>query len=437
MSETNRSEIPAVRDGYRGHVVAGLALAARLVGGIGGWAHTARISGAVIATGMVGVDQNLKEVQHRDGGIVAEILVRAGDDVAEGQPLIRLEDSQSRAELAILSAQLLEAQARRARLEADRDGRTEIAIPQDVATAGVDAGVILAGERRLHAGNLAFRAAELEQLELTIRQTGEEIIGLEAQRAALAEELALVETNRARLADLAGRKLVETARLEEIDRDLVRIKGRIAETDAEVARAHLRVSELHSRRLAQDKSVRAEAQRELVPVESRIAELTERIGALRDRIARTEIRAPLAGRVNELHVFTEGGVITPAQVLATIVPAAALLRVEVRLDPASIDQVRIGQDARVRFSAFSQRTTPELYGKVAHVSPATARDPRTGEAFYVAFVQVPDDQLARLGGLELMPGMPAEVHLTTEEQRVLAYLAKPITDQFSRAFREE
>lgn len=437
MSETKRSEMPSVRDGFRGHVIAGLALAALLVGGIGGWAHTARISGAVIATGMVGVDQNLKEVQHRDGGLVAEILVRVGDEVTEGQTLIRLEDSQSRAELAILSTQLSEAQARRARLLADRDGATEIAAPPELIAAGADAEAILAGERRLHAGNIAFRAAELEQLDLTIRQTGEEIVGLEAQRAALAEELALVEANRLRLADLAGRKLVETARIEEIDRDLVRIKGRIAETEAAIARAHLRVSEFRSKRLAQDKAVRAEAQRELVPVESRIAELTERIGALRDRIARTDIRAPISGRVNELHVFTEGGVITPAQVLATIVPAEARLRVEVRLDPASIDQVRIGQDARVRFSAFTQRTTPELFGTVAHVSPATARDPRTGETFYVAFLDVADEELARLGGLELLPGMPVEVHLTTEEQRVLAYLAKPITDQFSRAFREE
>lgn len=437
MPETKRSEKPSVRDGFRGHVIAGLALAVLLVGGIGGWAHTARISGAVIATGLVGVDQNLKEVQHRDGGIVAAILVRAGDEVTEGQTLIRLEDSQSRAELAILSAQLSEAQARRARLLAERDGRTDIAAPPELIAAGADAAAILENERRLHAGNLAFRAAELEQLELTIRQTGEEIVGLDAQRAALAEELALVEANRIRLADLAGRKLVETARIEEIDRDIVRIKGRIAETAAAIARAHLRVGELRGKRLTQDKAVRAEAQRDLVPVESRIAELAERIGALRDRIARTEIRAPISGRVNELHVFTEGGVITPAQVLATIVPAEARLRVEVRLDPASIDQVRIGQDARVRFSAFTQRTTPELFGTVAHVSPATARDPRTGETFYVAFLEVTDEELERLGGLELLPGMPVEVHLTTEEQRVLAYLAKPITDQFSRAFREE
>ncbi|MFN6951793.1 MAG: HlyD family type I secretion periplasmic adaptor subunit [Albidovulum sp.] len=437
MPDTRKFDSPSIRDGFRGHVIAGLALAAVLVGGIGGWAHTARISGAVIATGMVGVDQNLKEVQHRDGGLVAAILVRAGEAVSEGQTLIRLEDSQSRAELAILSTQLIEAQARRARLIADRDGMTAIAAPAELVAAGADAESILAGERRLHAGNLAFRAAEREQIDLIIRQTGEEIVGLEAQRVALAEERALVETNRLRLAELAGRKLVEAARMDEIDRDLVRIRGRIAETDAAIARAHLRVSEFRSRRLAQDRAVRAEAQRDLVPVESRIAELTERIGALRDRIARTDIRAPIAGHVNELHVFTEGGVITPAQVLATIVPADARLRVEVRIDPASIDQVRVGQEARVRFSAFSQRTTPELRGTVSHVSPATARDPRTGESFYVAFLQVTEEERARLGGLELLPGMPVEVHLTTEEQRVLAYLAKPITDQFSRAFREE
>ena len=422
---------------FRGHILAGVVLAAALIGAIGGWAYSARISGAVIAPGMVGVDQNLKQVQHRDGGIIAEIRVRQGQAVKAGQTLFRLEDAQSRAELAILTAQLSEAQARHARLLADRDGKAEIAVPEAFAAAGADADALLAGERRLHEGNLAFRAAERRQFELSMRQTEEEIVGLRGQLAALVEERALVDANHQRFADLAKRNLVERARVEELEREAVQIKGRVSETEASISRAELRISELQTQLLTQEEAVRAEAQRELVPVESRIAELAERIAALRDRIARTDIRAPIAGRVNELHVFTEGGIITPAEVLATIVPAEAQLRVEVRVDPASIDQVQAGQPARVRFSAFSQRTTPELAGTVRHVAPATTSDARTGQAYYLAFVEVDREELSRLGGLELLPGMPAEVMLTTQEQRVLAYLAKPITDQFNRAFREE
>jgi HlyD family type I secretion membrane fusion protein len=182
---------------------------------------------------------------------------------------------------------------------------------------------------------------------------------------------------------------------------------------------------------------RTEAQRELSVVEPRISELRERAAAIEDRLSRTEIRAPVAGTINEIAVNTIGGVITPAEKLVTIVPAGAELRIEAQINPADIDQITIGQPTRLRFSAFNQRTTPELAGEIAFVSPATSIDPQSGMAHYVARVAASPDELARLGTDVLKPGMPLEIYIETESRTALSYIAKPLTDQFARALREE
>lgn len=425
-------------DRFGGRVIAGLILATGLLGGVGGWAFTAKLTGAVIAMGTVTIDQNLKEVQHRDGGIVAEIAVREGDTVAAGQVLFRLDDAQSRAEHSILSSQRAEAEARRARLLADRDGLVEIAFPEDLLTAGALHPDLIAAERRLHAGNLANRENQRQQLQFGIEQVEREIGALEVQRAALAEELVLVERSHQRLQDLRGNGLIEAARVEEAERERVQLLGRIGEIDANIARSASRISEIRMRILAVEETARTEAQRELTAVESRLQELNDRLTALDDLLSRTEIRAPIAGQVHEISVFTEGGVITPAAILATIVPAGAELRTEVMLPTTAIDQVFVGQDARVRFSSFSHRTTPELRGTITYVSPATASTAQAdGQQHYIGHVTLLPGELERLGDLALLPGMQAEVYLTTQEQTAAAYLARPLVDQFSRALREE
>ncbi|MCX7646160.1 MAG: HlyD family type I secretion periplasmic adaptor subunit [Rhodobacteraceae bacterium] len=424
-------------DRIGGRMAAGALLAVLLLGGIGGWAFTAQLTGAVIASGTVKVDQNLKEVQHRDGGIIAEIAVREGDEVAAGQVLFRLDDVQSRAELSILSAQLDEAEARRARLVADRDGAPEPDFPVRLLTGEPKHREIVEGERRLHAGNRANRENQKRQLQLGISQVEEEIVALEAQRAALLEERDLVERRHGRLLGLQAKSLVEAGRLEDAERERVQLRGKLGEIDANIARSRSRISEIAMRILAVDDLARTEAQRELVVVESRIQELSDRIAAVRDRLSRTEIRAPIAGRVNELSVFTVGGVITPAEVLATIVPEGAELRVEVRVPTTEIDQVYLGQPARVRFSSFSHRTTPEILGEITYVSPATTRGGADEEPYYVGHVHIPPEELARLGGLDLLPGMPAEIYLSTREQSAALWFARPLLDQIQRAFRED
>jgi HlyD family type I secretion membrane fusion protein len=418
-------------------VLMGTTLALLLLFVVGGWAATAKLTGAVIAQGLVKVDQNLKIIQHRDGGIVTRILVREGDVVQKDQILFTLDNVQMQAELSILRTQLLEAEARAARLMAEREDRLAIVFPDHFVRNDPATASIIAGETRLHEGNIANRDSQRLQLELSIDQIGGEIDGLEAQRLAMQDETAIVDEAHASLVALEEKGLVEATRLAASNREQVQMRGQMGEIDSAIARAGARISEIRVRILSITEVARTEAQRELGIVETRVSELSDRVAALQDRLSRTDIRAPIAGIVNELNIFTEGGVISPAEVLATIVPANARLRIEAKLSPASIDQVYPDQPARVRFSAFNNRTTPELHGHIVQIAPATTRDDVTGEPFYLAYVEIPQDEMDRLGDLALMPGMPAEIYLSTQEQTALAYLAKPLVDQFERAFREE
>jgi len=417
-------------------VFAGFTLGFLLVAGAGGWAATAHLSGAVIAQGQVAVDQKLKAIQHRDGGIVSEIAIREGDLVEEGQVLLRLEDAQTRAELSIVEAQLVDLAARKARLTAERDGLAEIGFPSSLDLSRGETLELVNGETRIFRGNRMNRESRKQQLELGIDQIGEEIKGLESQRVSKSDEIALVEEQRDKLERLVRQQLLERGPLYSADRDLARLTGERGEIDAAMARARARVSEIRLQIIAIDETARTEAQQELTTVETKMSELQDRRMAISDRLSRTEIRAPIAGTVNELNIHTIGGVITPAEVLATIVPKDAKLKVEVMLQPTSIDQVAAGRPARLRLTALNQRTTPELIGTVSHVSPATTRDAASGQLYYKGDIDILPGELAKMGDSRLIPGMPVEVYVTTSERTALSYLVKPITDQFSKAFRE-
>jgi HlyD family type I secretion membrane fusion protein len=417
-------------------IVAGGMLAVFLVAGAGGWAATAMLTGAVIAQGSVTVDEELKAVQHRDGGIVREISVREGGAVEEGQVLIRLEDAQTKAELSIIRSQLLENTIKQARLLAERDGLPAIEFSDDLDRSVPEVTSLVLGETRLFEGNRRSRESQKQQLELSIRQIADEIRGLEAQRGAKKEEIGLVSIELGKMRDLAGKGLLEESRVTGLDRERARLTGEAGEIDAELARAGARISEIRLKILAVDEDARTEAQRELSLVAMRLSELQDREMAAEDRLSRTDIRAPIDGTVNELTVHTIGGIVTPAEVLVTIVPRDADLKVEAKLAPTSIDQVAEGHMARLRFTSFNQRITPELVGRVIHVSPAATRDPVTGQDFFLAEVEVSDEELEKLPSRRLLPGMPVEVFVQTESRRAISYFAKPISDQFNRAFRE-
>jgi HlyD family secretion protein len=419
----------------RRHVAAGLAAAAFLVIGCGGWAAFARLEGAVVGQGALKVVDNLKEVQHRDGGIVGGISARHGDRVEQGQVLIRLDDVQIQAELSIISSQLGELVGRRARLLAERDNLDHVAFPESLSRYLADRELVMSGEQRLFEGNKLARDSQKQQLEFSITQTGEELKGLDWRKSAKTDEITAVEAERDKLRDLFKRGLIPGTRLHTITVDWIRLRGELGEIDAAIARANVRISDARLQILTVDQNARTEAQRELRQVEAKIAELNDRLIAAEDRLSRVDIRAPISGVVNETSVYTVGGVITPAAKIMTIVPDRAALRAEVKLAPIDIDQVRVGQKARLRFSSFNRNTTPELEGVVAHVSPSVTKDPATGALHYVGEIEFAD-AVARLGDRQLQPGMPVEVLITTDERTPLSYLVKPFVDQMQRAFRE-
>ena len=417
-------------------MIGGLLLAGALIGGVGGWIFTAELGGAVISQGTVVVEDNVQAIQHRDGGIVAAIAVREGDAVRQGQLLVRLDDAQTTAEQAIVNGQITELEVRSARLTAERDGLPALALSPDWMEAHPEAAPLIAGETRLLDGQRQSRDSQRQQLELGISQIDEEIAGMRGQRDAKAADAALVAAEYDRTRDLADRKLVETSRLYAVEREKVRIAGELGEIEASIARAASRASEIRLQILAIDDTARVEAQRELGTVSTRLAELRERAFAIADRLGRTDVRAPIDGIVNELNIHTIGGVVTPAEVLATVVPAGSPLQVEIKLPPTAIERVHPDQAARLRFPAFNQRVTPELIGHITHIAPATSIDHATGQSYYQGRVTIDAGEIAKLGASTLRPGMPVEVFVSTDDRTVASYLLKPITDRFAHAFRE-
>ena len=421
--------------GLGSRVVMGFVLAVALVASVGGWALTAKVSGAVITPGTVVIDDNMKLLQHRDGGIVSEIAVKEGDTVEMGQILLRLDDVQTKAELSIVQSQTMELIARRTRLVAERDGLGMIQYPEGYNDLP-GTKEFTAGEMRLFNGRLASRESQKQQLELGVEQIGDEITGLQSQRSAKADEIALIKVENDRMDALNSQGLIESTRLHSIRREVIRLRGELGEIDAQIARARARTNEIHLQILSVDRNAQTEAQSELSAADTKLQELEERSLALRDKLSRTDIRAPLAGTVNELHVHTLGGVITPAQVVVTIVPTGSKLSISIRISPLSIEQVSLGTPARLLFPTFNRRTTPEIQGRISYVSSANAEDPATGEKYFQGRVEVSAEELAKLGDSALLPGMPVEVFVQTEDRTVASYLVRPIMDQFNRAFRE-
>lgn len=426
---------PPVRE-LQVRLAIGLMTVALLVFGVGGWMATAQLSGAVIATGLIVVDSNVKKVQHPTGGVVGEILVRNGDRVAPQDLLLRLDETQTRAALGIIVAQLIELQGRKARLMAERDDGDEVAFPEDFAANGQEARRVIAGERRLFEGRRKVINGQKAQLKERIGQLNREIEGLISQREAKAKELKLVREELARVADMHKRGLLPETRVLSMQRDETRIAGEHGAFVAQIARTTGQISETELNILTIDQTTRSEAQKEFREVEARIAELSERRIAAEDQLKRIDIRSPQAGIVHDLSVHTVGGVIAAGEPVMQIVPTGDLLSIEVRIAPYDIDQVALGQRAVLRFPAFNQRTTPELTGTVAHVGADLTREAQTGTAYYSARIQPAQEALAKFGSLKLLPGMPVEAFIETGQRTTLSYLMKPLTDQVARTFRE-
>ena len=423
----------------RGRVIVGILMAGLLVAAVFGWAANANLVSAVVVSGEVSVDRDLRVVQHRDGGIVKDIPVSAGDHVKAGDIVLRLDDTSARTERAILHGKIAELAIRKSRLEAQRDLREEFSMPTGLDELIVPPAALRAiyvGEHRIFEGNVSSFVSRKEQIELGIEQVRTEIDGLEARLDAKQDEITLVQAESARVEDLSERRLTVRNVAFSIERDNVRLRGERGEILSALGRARSRVSELELEILSMQEKLRTDAQRELREIETQLSELNEKRFVIEDTLSRTVIRAPISGLINDLNVNSVGGVISPAEILATIVPEEAELVFTARVPAVSIEQVETGYTARMRFVAFDQNETPEIEGTVSYVAAAATSDPKMPGDFYSIKVEVSDDQLALLGGKELRPGMPVEVYVTTAERTALSYLVKPFSDQFARAFKE-
>ena len=421
------------------HIIVGGAVVAFLAIGLGGWASTAEISGALIAQGSLVVDSNVKKVQHPTGGVVGEVRVRDGDHVKAGDILVRLDETVTRANLAIVTKGLTELYARKARLSAERDGDDSVTVPKELASRADDPDVTEAmnSERKLFELRRKARLGQKDQLQQRVKQLNEQIVGLTAQQDAKTKETSLIDQELQGVRDLWAKNLVQINRLTSLEREEARLQGERGQLIASAAEAKGKIVETELQIIQVDQELSSDVAKELRETESKIGEYVERKVTAEDQLRRTDLRAPQNGVVFQSTANTVGGVITAGDPVMLIVPETDTLLVEAKVEPRDIDQVQLGQPVVLRFSAFNMRTTPEINGTVARVAADTSTDQRTGQSYYLVRISMTADEIGRLGEVKLAPGMPVEAFIHTGDRTMIAYLVKPLHDQLMRAFREK
>ena len=430
---------PALQSIQR-YIVVGIIMTAFVTFGIGGWAATSQLSGAVIGQGVVVVDSSVKKVQHGTGGIVGELRVRDGDKVNAGDILIRLDETQTLANATIVTKSLDELLARQARLETERDSVDQIAFPKALLERTKDsrseAGRAIAAERALFDLRQQARDGKKSQLKERRAQLEDEIKGYTGQTEAKQKEVNFIHQELEGVRGLWQKNLVPITRLNALERDGARLEGERSQLAGMIAQAKGKIAEVELQIIQIDQDLRTEVGKDLIETRSKLSELSERKIAAVDQLNRIDIRAPQSGRVHQLAVHTVGGVIAPGEQIMLIVPDADALAIEVKITPREIDQVYVGQLATLRFAAFDQKTTPEMDGEVAVVSADLTQEQRTGMSYYTARVLLKPEELAKLGSSKLVPGMPVDVFIKTQSRTALSYLIKPLKDQAQRALKE-
>ena len=424
----------------RGPLIIGLAALVLLVGGFGTWAATTNISGAIVASGQIQVERNRQVVQHPDGGVVAEILVDEGDTVEAGQTMIRLDPTLLLSELTIIEGQYFELVARRGRLQAERDGKDEISFDEIVlAQADLDPEVaeLVEGQRNLFFARRDTVAREIEQLAKRRDQIGNQVDGIAAQQTALASQLSLIERELADQQSLLDRGLAQASRVLALQREEARLSGSVGDMTAQKAQAEGRMTEIDIEILKLETTRREEAITQLRDMQYRERELAEQRLSLIEQLKRLDITAPVSGVIYGLTVFAPRSVIGPADPVLFLVPQDRPLVITVQVPPIHIDEVHMSQQVTLRFAALDQRETPELFGTVTLISADAFTDEQSSASYYRAEIMLSEGEIDRLPeGSVLVPGMPVEAFLRTADRTPLAYLVKPFTDYFTKAFRE-
>ena len=432
---------PYGADGVRSALIGGMAVVALLVFGGGLWAGTAALSGAVLASGTVVVESSVKKVQHATGGTVGKIFVDDGDKVVQGALLIKLDETIVRANLQIITKQLDEIAVRRMRLKAEQEGAEKLIVPPALEdrTSEPEIAALLTAERKLFESRRDARQGQQAQLRERIIQLRQEADGLAAQQWAKGREIDLNGKELESADKLWERNLIPIAKFTALQREAARLEGERAQLRSQHAQTKGRIAEIELQIIQLDQDLRSEVMKDLREATAKEAELVERRVAAEDQVRHIEIRAPLAGTVDQLAAHTVGGVIGQGETLMLIVPENDALVIEAKIPPQDIDNVREGQLAFVRFTAFDQRTTPEFEAKVTRVSADLTTDQRTGTSYFVARLALSTETTVsgKRIDLSLVPGMPAEIHIRTGERTAMSYFLKPLSDQFARAFTEQ
>ena len=436
-SKAATADVPGRQYRIWPYSLAGLVVVVLFFGSLVAWSMTAEISGAVIAPGKLAVESNRKTVEHLDGGIVGDILVREGDRVAAGALLVRLDDTVERANLAVLDIQLTELSARGARLRAELSQSEAIAFAPELLakTSRPEVLEIVNGERELFRARKASRDGQRRILEQRIASFHDQVKGLEAQHRARSRQISLAEQELAVIERLQKKDLAPITRVLELKSRIQMIAALRAEHATDMARAENAIGEIELQIGGNQQRFLEGVTDELQAAQTSLLDLSERHVAAAARLSRLDILAPRSGIILGLKVHTIGGVIRPGEPILDIVPETDDLILEAQVQPKDIDKVRAGLRSKIRLSAFDQQTTPEIQGTLQSISADRLEDPSRGTSYFVARIRIEPDEVRKLGDLELLPGMPAEVFIQTGERLAISYFLKPLLDNLTRAFK--
>jgi epimerase transport system membrane fusion protein len=415
----------------------GLLILAVVFGGFGLWAVLAPMDSAALAPGVVMVKGHRKTVQHLEGGIVSEILVTDGQLVDQGQTLLALDATQSRAELGILKGQYFTTRAMENRLAAERDSLEAVTFSADLDGKDLRALEAILNEEQIFIARRNDRLGEIEVLQQRIVQLESQIEGLRALISSKDEIVSSYNEEVTDLSELLSEGFVNKQRLRELQRNRSRSIGEVADHRASIAQAEVQIGETKLQILQLKMRFITEVVDQLAETQAKLYDLKERISAIEDRLRRTVITAPEAGIVLGMNTHTIGGVVRSGEALLDIVPELAELVVDARVSPVDIDRVSVGMEATIRFSAFKNATTPTIFAVVTKISADRLVDEQTGMPYFLARVKVSEEGQEMLGSLILVPGMPAEVLIKTGERTLFQYLVQPARNAFARSLIED
>ncbi|BBP45137.1 HlyD family type I secretion periplasmic adaptor subunit [Thiosulfatimonas sediminis] len=436
-----RKDIPQIKTEHRGYTRLGLLVLFVTFGLFGGWAAKAPLDSAAVAPGEVIVTSNNRVVQHYEGGIVQDVLVKDGDNVEQGQVLLRLSPTQAQAELDVINGRLIELMGSEARLQAERKDKSRIVFPDALSKAKQSEQIkeVLQGQEEFFQARRKALNSELRIYRQRIDALREQINGLDSQNNTLEERIASYQAEVKDWEALFREQFADKIRLQEMQRELSRLKGEKETNGSEIARLKVQISETESEMVLRKRKFLEEVVSQLRDVQGEKADLESRKIALLDRLERVEITSPIAGTVNGLSIYTAGEVISSGQTLMEIVPSTRNYAVKAKVMPTDIDKVYVGLRADVRFSAFNTQVTKVVEGEVVYLSADKFVDERSDLEYFEARVVITPAGVKQMedDGIFLLPGMPAETMIKIGERTLLAYFVKPFKDMFAKAFNEE